>query len=763
MGIVKNVLIKVDKFVLPIDFVILDMPEDSRILIILGRPFLAIARVMIDVFSKKITLRVGDDEVIFDMDLENFINQSELKSCNSIGDEFDNDSNVDSSIRHIDPVNTPDSKEQETKGTDRVKNKHLYLASANEIDEKKPELAKISEDEKISLLQVLEKRKQEEDLVVDHLSRLECPHIEVLTDREVADEFPDKRLMLLKSKFNDDEPWGPFPQSRGNKYILVAVDYVSKWVEAQALPRNDACVVVKFLRSLFARFGVPKALISDKGTHFCNSQLEKALQKYGVTIKLSAAYHPQSNGQTEATNRAIKRILKRSVGYNLKDWSKKLNDALWAFRNAYKTPTWCTPFKLVYGKACHLPMEIEHKAHWALKQCNMDLMLASKSRLMQLNEIAELRDGAYENTRIYKERTKKWHDSRLRGDKDFNVGDKVLLYNYRLKNGLNFKVNGQRLKKYYEGNIDEEDDEVIEFENGVILSIRRYTEKAVSKNSNLTTTILLAIQNTQRKEIINRISCGVCKAVNVLLPEDPLVVEWKEAGGSGQLWGIRTTSRAIVSKDKIESLKSSTHHSSVNEFVIINIPEEDVKTKEIILDPDDQPMWESAKTVASTPNPVIVRPTADPHDHIRELLAICDMFKYGETKSEAVKLLIFPFSLCDKAKIWFNELNEESITSWEQMRRAFIKRFFPPSLFNRLLLEIRNFSQNVCESLTEAWLRLKNMLRNCHGHGLTKGAIIQIFYHGLDEPTQGILDGTAGGIFLYKSPNQAFQYLEDNV
>ncbi|GJU68925.1 reverse transcriptase domain-containing protein [Tanacetum coccineum] len=139
------------------------------------------------------------------------------------------------------------------------------------------------------------------------------------------------------------------------------------------------------------------------------------------------------------------------------------------------------------------------------------------------------------------------------------------------------------------------------------------------------------------------------------------------------------------------------------------------------------------------------------------------MFKYGETQSEAVKLLIFPFSLCDEAKTWFNDLNEESITSWEQMRRAFINRFFSPSLFNRLLLEIRNFSQLVCESLTEAWLRLKIMLRKCHGHGLTKGAIIQILYHGLDEPTQGILDVTAGGIFLYKGLNQAFQFLDDKA
>ncbi|GJX17303.1 reverse transcriptase domain-containing protein [Tanacetum coccineum] len=219
-----------------------------------------------------------------------------------------------------------------------------------------------------------------------------------------------------------------------------------------------------------------------------------------------------------------------------------------------------------------------------------------------------------------------------------------------------------------------------------------------------------------------------------------------------------------------------------------NIPEEDVEPKQIILDPDDQSMRESAKTVAPTPNYAIVQINvddnfvinsthlkmiqenkfdgylrADPYDHIREFLVICNMFRYGKTQSEAVKLLIFPYSLSDKAKTWFNELNEESIISWEQMRRAFINRFFPPSLFNRLLLEIRNFSQNICESLTEAWLRLKNMLRKCHGHGLTKGAIIQIFYHGLDEPTQGILDITAGGIFLYKSPNQAFQFLEDKV
>ncbi|GJS58000.1 reverse transcriptase domain-containing protein [Tanacetum coccineum] len=197
---------------------------------------------------------------------------------------------------------------------------------------------------------------------------------------------------------------------------------------------------------------------------------------------------------------------------------------------------------------------------------------------------------------------------------------------------------------------------------------------------------------------------------------------------------------------QIESHKSSTEHPIVNEFIIINIPEEDVEPEPnlplqeiIILDPDDQPMWESAKTIAPTPNYAIIQLDvddnfvinsthlnmirekkidgylrADPHDHIREFLAICNMFKYGETQSEAVRLFIFSFSLCDEAKTWFNELNEESITLWEQMRKVFINKFFPPSLFNY-------------------------------------------------EPTQGILDETAGGIFLYKSPNQAFQFLEDKV
>nr|GFA48933.1 reverse transcriptase domain-containing protein [Tanacetum cinerariifolium] len=149
---------------------------------------------------------------------------------------------------------------------------------------------------------------------------------------------------------------------------------------AKALPTNDARVVVKFLKSLFSRFGTPKAIISDRGTNFCNDQFSRVMAKYEVTHQLSTAYHPQTSGQVEVTNRGLKHILERTVGENRALWSDKLEDALWAFHTAYKTPIGCTPYRLVYGKACHLPYEIEHKAYWALKQTNFDLRTAGDHR-----------------------------------------------------------------------------------------------------------------------------------------------------------------------------------------------------------------------------------------------------------------------------------------------------------------------------------------------------------------------------------------------
>nr|GEZ28351.1 reverse transcriptase domain-containing protein [Tanacetum cinerariifolium] len=142
-----------------------------------------------------------------------------------------------------------------------------------------------------------------------------------------------------------------YKDAHENKYILVAVDYFSKWVEAKALLINDACVVCKFLKSIFSRFGAPRAIISDRSTHFCNDQFTKVMLKYGVTHRLSTAYHPQTSGQVEVSNRGLKRILERTIGENRASWSDKLDDAPWAFRTAYKTPIGCTPYKLMYRKA----------------------------------------------------------------------------------------------------------------------------------------------------------------------------------------------------------------------------------------------------------------------------------------------------------------------------------------------------------------------------------------------------------------------------
>ena len=165
---------------------------------------------------------------------------------------------------------------------------------------------------------------------------------------------------------------GPFQPSFGNLYIILALDYVSKWVEAIAYPINDANTVVGFIqRNILSRFGAPITIISDEGSHFANKLFAKLMSRYGVKHVKGLAYHPQSNGQDEISNREIKNILEKIVNARRKDWLAKLDDALWAYRIAYKSPIVMSPYKIVYGKQCNLPLELEYKAMWAIKKVEL--------------------------------------------------------------------------------------------------------------------------------------------------------------------------------------------------------------------------------------------------------------------------------------------------------------------------------------------------------------------------------------------------------
>ncbi|GJR37414.1 reverse transcriptase domain-containing protein [Tanacetum coccineum] len=315
------------------------------------------------------------------------------------------------------------------------------------------------------------------NLAADHLSRQENPHEGDLEKKEINENFPLETLGMISSH-NDssdvftakkplissrlaimDPPGDIMVPTTPLKKSLLPVSFgllftkmPMTWshgvtlVNVKAKSRNVIkCLkmLFKFARSLtcgssilwdHSRLHEGTSTFSwpDCGTYFCNDQFAKVMLKYGVTHRLSTTYHPQTSGQVDVSNRGLKRILERTVGENRASWSDKLDDELWAFCTAFKTPIGCTSYKLVYGKAYHLPIELEHKANWALKHCNFDLKTVGDHQKVQMNELNELRDQAYENSLIYKEKTKKTHDSKIK-NRVFNVGDRVLLFNSRLK------------------------------------------------------------------------------------------------------------------------------------------------------------------------------------------------------------------------------------------------------------------------------------------------------------------------------------------
>ncbi|GJX78718.1 reverse transcriptase domain-containing protein [Tanacetum coccineum] len=299
-------IIVVGKFYFLADFVVLDFIADPRVPLILGRPFLRTAHALIDVYEGEIILRNDDQSLTLKCGDTPSISYNNLVIIEE--EETDDPTSPEVDEAYYDP-------EGDILLLESLLNSDPSpsLNQGNYLPESGKELKVWPRTKKLSTPSTACHMDPTGDITYKTVTHAERKGKKNFT----CDEMP--QIFIQVSEIFD--VWGidfmgPFPSSKGNKHILVAVDYLSKWVEAKALPTNDARVVCKFLKSLFSRFGAPRAIISDRGTHFCNDRFSKVMLKYDVTHRLATAYHPQTSGQVEVSNRGLKRILERSVGEN---------------------------------------------------------------------------------------------------------------------------------------------------------------------------------------------------------------------------------------------------------------------------------------------------------------------------------------------------------------------------------------------------------------------------------------------------------------
>nr|GEU84023.1 reverse transcriptase domain-containing protein [Tanacetum cinerariifolium] len=434
-GVAEDVFVKVGKFYFPIEFVVVDFEADPRVPLILGRSFLRTGRALIDVYGEKITLRVNDESE-YAQDVLDFMYNSKSSNPTLVSnpllsektkkiEDFLKDESIPTGIEdsYFDPegdimylekfLNDDQSQlplmdlkqAEETNAKSSIKEpmklelkelpSHLEYAFLEETDKLPVMIAKdLKDDEKEALLKVLKSNKRVISWKITDIKGIDpifCTH-KILIEEDYKPAVQSQRRVNLKIH----EP-NIYRDAHAMIKYCDTCQRPGKISQRDEMPQNAIQVC-----EIFDVWGI----------NFMGPFLSSRGNK--VTHRLATAYHPQTSGQVKVSNRGLKRILERTVGENRASWSDKLDDAFWAFRTAFKTPIGCTPYKLVYEKSCHLPIELEHKAYWALKHVNFDLKTAGDHQKLQLNELNELRDQAYENSLIYKERIKKLHDSKIK-------------------------------------------------------------------------------------------------------------------------------------------------------------------------------------------------------------------------------------------------------------------------------------------------------------------------------------------------------------
>nr|GEY27029.1 reverse transcriptase domain-containing protein [Tanacetum cinerariifolium] len=617
---------------------------------------------------------------------------------------------------------------------------------------------------------IIHYKKGAKNLMADHLSRLENPHQDELQKKEITETFPLETLCMIAFRGDSSTSWfsdianyhvgnfivkwtssqqkkkffkdcdacqrqgkilqkdempqnaiqvceifdvrgidfmGPFSSSRGNKYILVAVDYLSKWVKVKGLPTNDVRVVVIFLKSLLARFGTPHAKISNRGTHFCNDQFAKVMLKYGVTHQLLTAYHPQMSGQVEVLNHGLKRILERTVGENRASWFDKLNDALWAFRTAFKTPIGCTPYKLVYEKCIQTRSFLKFVGEPSMNSISTNLKHRNRRHSKPRVESFYLEETPVVMMADQRIMAKLLCAS-TEGYAEEIVVPPIPDEHFELKHSL---INLVTSKQFF-GFEKEDPHAYIRYFNKITSTLKNKDLPDTSINLML---FPFSIDGPAHFEETFSEAWGHFKDLlracphhgfiglhqidpiyNGLNPSDQDSLNYA-AGGNLLERSAHDVLKNIENKSKVLTMADQRSMAQ-----LLQAPTEGYEDAIVVpsITVDNFKLKHGLLTLVQNKQ-FFGHDKEDPHAHIRYFNKITSTLKFPNILNTSIKLMLFPFSLEGATWIWLEKEPPRSIFTWDDLVSKFINQFFPLSKTTSLRTEITNFQQRFDESFNQ--------------------------------------------------------------